>query len=146
MCSLGKKHFTGAKYFLAFLKTLMIINQIKKCLTPKRKIHMLLEEHASFTTQNIERRCNENNWFTSWTYCNWACVKNPYQYVNVQYCLTFSPVMAKGALNHCSKELHDLKMLGSRKFSRAHNSGSLFCNIIYLPVLHSITQYNSHLI
>ena len=39
---------------------------------------------------------------------------------------TFSPVMAKGALNHCSKVLQDLKMEGSRKFMSAHNSGKLF--------------------
>lgn len=36
--------------------------------------------------------------------------------------------MAKGALNHCSKFAHDLKMLGSKKFNNAHNSGNLFCN------------------
>ena len=42
---------------------------------------------------------------------------------------TFSPVIANGALNHCSKLAHDLKMLGSKKFSSAHNSGNLFCHI-----------------
>lgn len=42
--------------------------------------------------------------------------------------LTFSPVVAKGALNHCSKVEHDLKMEGSRKLRSAHNSGSLFCS------------------
>ena len=41
---------------------------------------------------------------------------------------TFSPVVAKGALNHCSKVVQDLKMEGSRKFSKAHSSGSLFCS------------------
>ncbi len=40
--------------------------------------------------------------------------------------LTFSPVRANGALNHCSNVLHDLKMLGSKKFINAHNSGNLF--------------------
>ena len=39
---------------------------------------------------------------------------------------TFSPVMAKGVLNHCSKLLHDWKIDGRRKFSNAHNSGGLF--------------------
>jgi hypothetical protein len=34
--------------------------------------------------------------------------------------------MANGALNHCSNVAHDLKMDGSRKLSKAHNSGSLF--------------------
>ena len=43
-------------------------------------------------------------------------------------CLTFSPVMAKGVLNHCSKVLTDLKMVGRRKFKRAHSSGKLFWN------------------
>ena len=41
---------------------------------------------------------------------------------------TFSPVMANGALNHCSNVEHDLKMVGRRKLSRAHSSGSLFYN------------------
>lgn len=41
---------------------------------------------------------------------------------------TFSPVMAKGALNHCSNVLQLLKMVGRRKFSNAQSSGSLFCN------------------
>jgi len=45
-------------------------------------------------------------------------------YANIR--LTFSPVMANGALNHCSKELQDLKILGRRKFNKAHNSGNLF--------------------
>lgn len=36
--------------------------------------------------------------------------------------------MANGALNHCSNVAHDLKMLGNRKFNKAHNSGSLFWN------------------
>ena len=40
---------------------------------------------------------------------------------------TFSPVLAKGALNHCSKVWTLLKMWGSRKFRRDHSSGSLFC-------------------
>lgn len=40
---------------------------------------------------------------------------------------TFSPVMAKGALNHCSKVLQLLKMVGRRKLSSAQSSGSLFC-------------------
>ena len=40
---------------------------------------------------------------------------------------TFSPVIANGALNHCSNVEQDLKMLGSKKFNKAHNSGSLFC-------------------
>ena len=39
---------------------------------------------------------------------------------------TFSPVMANGALNHCSKVLQDLNMDGNRKFKSAHNSGRLF--------------------
>ena len=39
---------------------------------------------------------------------------------------TFSPVMAKGVLNHCSKVLQDLKMVGSRKFMSAQSSGRLF--------------------
>lgn len=34
--------------------------------------------------------------------------------------------MANGALNHCSKFAHDLNILGSKKLSSAHNSGSLF--------------------
>ena len=42
------------------------------------------------------------------------------------YRLTFSPVMAKGVLNHCSKVLQDLKMVGSRKFMSAQSSGRLF--------------------
>lgn len=41
---------------------------------------------------------------------------------------TFSPVMAKGALNHCSKVLQLLKMVGSRKLRSAQSSGSLFCS------------------
>ena len=41
---------------------------------------------------------------------------------------TFSPVMAKGALNHCSKVLQLLKIVGRRKLSSAQSSGSLFCN------------------
>ena len=41
---------------------------------------------------------------------------------------TFSPVMAKGALNHCSKVLQLLKMVGRRKLSSAQSSGSLFCS------------------
>lgn len=40
--------------------------------------------------------------------------------------LTLSPVMAKGALNHCSNVLQLLKMVGRRKLSRAQSSGSLF--------------------
>ncbi len=36
--------------------------------------------------------------------------------------------MANGALNHCSKVLQLLKMVGSRKLSSAHSSGSLFCS------------------
>ena len=40
---------------------------------------------------------------------------------------TFSPVTANGALNHCSKVLQALKMEGSKKLRRAHNSGNLFC-------------------
>jgi hypothetical protein len=40
--------------------------------------------------------------------------------------LTFSPVIANGALNHCSKVLQLLKMVGRRKLSRAQSSGSLF--------------------
>ena len=40
---------------------------------------------------------------------------------------TFSPVMAKGVLNHCSNVATDLKMVGRRKLSRAHSSGRLFC-------------------
>lgn len=35
--------------------------------------------------------------------------------------------MANGALNHCSNVEQDLKILGSKKFNRAHNSGNLFC-------------------
>lgn len=46
---------------------------------------------------------------------------------DVHYNITFSPVMANGALNHCSKVLQLLKIVGSRKFSRAQSSGSLFC-------------------
>lgn len=42
--------------------------------------------------------------------------------------LAFSPVVAKGALNHCSKVLTDLKIDGSRKFRSAQSSGSLFCS------------------
>jgi len=42
------------------------------------------------------------------------------------FCKTFSPVIAKGALNHCSKLLQHLKIDGSKKFSNAHSSGSLF--------------------
>lgn len=41
---------------------------------------------------------------------------------------TFSPVMANGALNHCSKVLQLLKIVGKRKLSRAQSSGSLFCS------------------
>lgn len=41
---------------------------------------------------------------------------------------TLSPVMANGALNHCSKVLQLLKIVGSRKLRRAHSSGNLFCN------------------
>lgn len=41
--------------------------------------------------------------------------------------LTLSPVMANGALNHCSKVLQLLKIVGRRKLSRAQSSGSLFC-------------------
>uniref|UniRef100_A0A915IT37 Uncharacterized protein n=1 Tax=Romanomermis culicivorax TaxID=13658 RepID=A0A915IT37_ROMCU len=37
--------------------------------------------------------------------------------------LTFSPVVAKGALNHCSKLLQHLKIDGNRKLSSAHSSG-----------------------
>ena len=48
------------------------------------------------------------------------CIKYP------STILTFSPVMAKGTLNHCSKVLHDLKIVGSRKLSRAHISSRLF--------------------
>ena len=39
---------------------------------------------------------------------------------------TFSPVIAKGALNHCSKVLQDLKIVGSKKFNSAHSSGRRF--------------------
>ena len=46
---------------------------------------------------------------------------------NIDIKCTFSPVMANGALNHCSKVAQDLKIAGKRKFKRAHNSGSLFC-------------------
>ena len=42
------------------------------------------------------------------------------------WALTFSPVIAKGALNHCSKVLQDLKIVGRRKFNKAHNSGKRF--------------------
>jgi len=42
--------------------------------------------------------------------------------------LAFSPVVAKGALNHCSNVLQDLKIDGNKKFKSAHNSGNLFCN------------------
>ena len=42
-------------------------------------------------------------------------------------CLTFSPVIANGVLNHCSNVATDLNMVGNRKLSRAHNSGRLFC-------------------
>jgi len=52
---------------------------------------------------------------------------------------TFSPVIANGALNHCSKLAHDLKILGNKKFSNAHNSGNLFCH----SQQHSI-NYTSH--
>jgi len=41
-------------------------------------------------------------------------------------CHTFSPVIANGVLNHCSKVLQDLKMSGSKKFMRAQSSGRLF--------------------
>ncbi|KAF3852224.1 hypothetical protein F7725_005579 [Dissostichus mawsoni] len=41
---------------------------------------------------------------------------------------TFSPVIAKGALNHCSKVMQLLNMVGSRKLSSAQSSGSLFCS------------------
>ena len=41
--------------------------------------------------------------------------------------VTFSPVIAKGVLNHCSNVVHDWKMEGSIKFIRAHSSGRLFC-------------------
>lgn len=41
---------------------------------------------------------------------------------------TFSPVVANGALNHCSNVLQDLNIEGNKKFNKAHNSGNLFCN------------------
>jgi hypothetical protein len=47
--------------------------------------------------------------------------------VSSSFSSTFSPVVAKGALNHCSNVEDDLKMDGRRKFSKAHSSGSLFC-------------------
>jgi hypothetical protein len=41
---------------------------------------------------------------------------------------TFSPVVANGALNHCSNVEQDLKMEGNKKFSKAQSSGNLFCS------------------
>jgi len=64
---------------------------------------------------------------------------------------TFSPVIANGALNHCSKLAHDLKILGNKKFSSAHSSGNLFCHIhtyIYIQLHRSNTHsvYHIHMI
>ena len=39
---------------------------------------------------------------------------------------TFSMVIAKGALNHCSNVAQDLNIDGNKKFIRAQSSGSLF--------------------
>lgn len=41
---------------------------------------------------------------------------------------TFSPVLAKGALNHCSNVWTLLNMWGRRKLRRDQSSGSLFCS------------------
>lgn len=49
------------------------------------------------------------------------------KYKAVEILLTFSPVVANGALNHCSNVLQDLNIEGNKKFKRAHSSGSLFC-------------------
>lgn len=57
--------------------------------------------------------------------------------------------MAKGALNHCSKVVQDLKMVGSRKLSRAQSSWRLFCSGVpvssrRLVVLNSRTISDSY--
>jgi hypothetical protein len=36
------------------------------------------------------------------------------------------PELAKGVLNHSSKDFTELKFLGRTKFKRAYNSGKLF--------------------
>ena len=46
-------------------------------------------------------------------------------------CLTFSPVIANGVLNHCSNVAQDLNMVGRRKLSRAQSSGRLFYSHIH---------------
>ena len=40
--------------------------------------------------------------------------------------LSWPPVFANGVLNHSSKEVTDLKMVGRTKLSSAHSSGKLF--------------------
>lgn len=59
--------------------------------------------------------------------------------------------MANGALNHCSNVEQDLKILGSKKFNRAHNSGNLFCKnpdiyflYMYMHINQSVTTQPSH--
>lgn len=41
--------------------------------------------------------------------------------------LSCPPVLAKGALNHSSKDLTEPKILGRTKLRRAQSSGRLFC-------------------
>ncbi|KAL1839291.1 hypothetical protein VTK73DRAFT_4074 [Phialemonium thermophilum] len=47
---------------------------------------------------------------------------------SVSSILSWPPVLAKGVLNHSSKVLADLKMLGRTKLSMAHSSARLFCS------------------
>jgi len=58
---------------------------------------------------------------------------------------TFSPVIAKGALNHCSKVLQDLNIDGSKKFSKAHNSGRLFYSVKHEQYTVQYTLLNAHM-
>lgn len=59
---------------------------------------------------------------------NTLCNRRIIKIVSSSFNSTFSPVVANGALNHCSNVVTDLKILGNRKFSNAHNSGNLFCS------------------
>src|SRR5690606_18245539 len=58
------------------------------------------------------------------TLCNRRMTSNDSSSVNS--ILSWVPVLANGVLNHSSKLLTDLKMVGKTKLRRFHNSGRLF--------------------
>ena len=74
-------------------------------------------------------RVNESNCSNVYIHWKLKSISAPkMEHVTLRLWDNKSPVFANGVLNHCSKLAQEWKMLGSRKFNSAHNSGSLFCS------------------